>query len=90
MIAYDARGNMTSAGNRSYGYNIYNQLTSVSTVSGPPTPETLSFATFRYDAYGRLLETAGTSGIWQFAYSGSQMIAEFSGSGSLVARYVYG
>ncbi len=65
MIAYDARGNMTSAGNRNYGYNIYNQLTSVSTVSGPPTPETLSFANLSYDAYGRLLETAGTSGIWQ-------------------------
>ncbi len=86
MIAYDARGNMTSAGNRNYGYNIYNQLTNVNTSGGP-----LNFATLTYDAYGRLNQTWGTAGISKFAYSGSQMIAEFGQwNGTIIARYVYG
>jgi len=82
MIAYDARGNMTSAGSRSYGYNTYNQLTSVNDGS--------QSASMSYDAYGRLSQSNGSIDNTKFAYSGAQMIAEFSGSGSVIARYVYG
>ncbi|MCF6291828.1 MAG: RHS repeat-associated core domain-containing protein [Robiginitomaculum sp.] len=82
IIAYDARGNMTSAGSRNYGYNIYNQLTSVN--------DGTNSASMSYDAYGRLSQSNGNLDNTKFAYSGSQMIAEFTGSGAVKARYVYG
>jgi len=82
MIAYDGRGNVTSAGSRNYGYNTYNQLVVVNDGS--------QSASMSYDAYGRLSQSNGSIDNTKFAYSGSQMIAEFSGSGSVTARYVYG
>jgi len=82
IIAYDARGNMTSAGNRNYGYNIYNQLTSVN--------DSTNSASMSYDAYGRLSQSNGNLDNTKFSYSGNQMIAEFNGSGTMAARYVYG
>ncbi|MCF6291832.1 MAG: hypothetical protein L3J04_00405 [Robiginitomaculum sp.] len=62
MIAYDGRGNMTSAGSRNYGYNIYNQLTSVN--------DGTNSASMSYDAYGRLSQSNGNLDNTKFAYFG--------------------
>jgi hypothetical protein len=52
-FAYDGRGNLTSDGSRTYGYDVYNRLISV---SGSPS------LALSYDPAGRLYETAPSSG----------------------------
>jgi RHS repeat-associated protein len=48
-------------------------------------------ARLRYDPLGRLHEVSGgSSGIQRFAYDGNALIAEYSGSNTLLRRYVHG
>lgn len=82
--AYDARGNMTRAGESVFGYDIFNRLTSA-------TPAGSAAATFAYDALGRLSESAVVGGTWtRFLYDGVQVIGEFNGSNVMQRRYVFG
>ena len=78
ITTYDGRGNMTRAGNRTFSYDIYNRLTAV--VNGTTT-------TYAYDAYGRLARDGAST---RLAWSGNQMIGEFSTTGAVLKRYVYG
>lgn len=75
---YDARGNLISDGDDSYGYDIENRLITA------PNGVTLS-----YDPYGRLHQTAG-SATTRLGYDGVDLIAEYDGSGGLLRRYVHG
>jgi RHS repeat-associated protein len=76
-LAYGPKGNMTSDGVNTYTYDIADELL------------TMNGASLTYDALGRLASTTGTA-VTQFAYSGSQAIAEYDGSGNLLRRYVPG
>ncbi|MGJ3232383.1 MAG: RHS repeat domain-containing protein [Oceanicaulis sp.] len=75
---YDARGNMTGDGVRTFGYDQYNRLTSAGT------------ATFDYDPLGRLYQSTGASGTARRQYDGADMIAVYSSAGALTERYVHG
>jgi RHS repeat-associated protein len=82
--AYDKRGNLTSDGTWTYGYDTENRLVSA---VGPSVS-----ASYGYDPFGRrLLKTInGTTTFW-VSY-GKQEIAEYQGTGNLLLqrRFVYG
>ena len=84
---YDALGNLTNDGSRTYGYDNENRLLTV--VSGATT------VSLAYDPLGRLQQTAATtSGVTtttQFLYAGDMLVSEYDGaSGLLQRRYVPG
>jgi RHS repeat-associated protein len=78
---YDAKGNLTSDGSRSFGYDVENRLTSVS--------GSASLA-LTYDPLGRLRQTTQGSTVTQFLYDGDRLIAEYDGSGNVLRRYAHG
>ncbi|HWV45083.1 MAG TPA: RHS repeat-associated core domain-containing protein, partial [Nitrospira sp.] len=82
-FSYDSRGNLTSDGSASYGYNADNLLTSV--VAGSST------TSLSYDAQSRLYRVVKTgSAATRFLYDGSDLIAEYDDSGNVLRRYVHG
>src|SRR5690606_17400612 len=80
-LSYDTNGNLTSDGSNSYVYDVENRLV---TRSGDEN------ATLRYDPLGRLYEIAGAGGTRRFLYDGSDLVAEYNTSGTLLRRYVHG
>jgi RHS repeat-associated protein len=79
--AYDARGNMTSDGTNTYTYDVENHLISAT----GPTPVTLT-----HDPVGRLQQTTSGALTTQYLYEGTNLVAEYDGSGNLLRRYVHG
>jgi RHS repeat-associated protein len=80
-FAYDGRGNLTSDTQTSYSYDVENRLL---TASGAHS------AMLTYDPLGRLFQVTSGSTTTQFLYDGDQLLAEYSGSGALLRRYVHG
>jgi RHS repeat-associated protein len=78
---WDANGNLTSDGTTTFGYDTENRLVSA---SGAKT------GTLSYDPLGRLYQANTSSGVTRFVYDGDRLIAEYSGSGTLLRRYVHG
>ncbi len=76
----DNRGNLTSDGTTTYGFDAENRLTSA---SGSPA------ATLSYDPDDRLFQTTGAA-TTRFSYDGTNLSGEYSGSNVLLRRYVYG
>ncbi|HEV7661207.1 MAG TPA: RHS repeat-associated core domain-containing protein, partial [Allosphingosinicella sp.] len=76
---YDTRGNLTSAGSITYGYNSDNRLISAT-----------GSVALTYDPLLRLATTTGNTTFTRFAYDGIAMIAEYDSGSSLLRRYVYG
>jgi RHS repeat-associated protein len=84
-FSYDQRGNLTSDGTWTHGYDTENRL-----ISATATGVTASYS---YDALGRRLfkSVNGTTTLW--ASYNNQEIAEYQGPGntvSLTRRFVYG
>lgn len=77
-VGYDARGNLTSTGSNNYTYSSENLL-----LTGP------SSATLSYDPLMRLYGATG-SATELYAYDGTDRIAEYNGSGTMLRRYVFG
>lgn len=75
---HDKNGNLISDGNATFVYDVENRL-----VTAPG-------ATLRYDPLGRLYEIVGTSATTRFLYDGDALVAEYSGSGTLLRRYLHG
>jgi RHS repeat-associated protein len=82
-LVYDANGNLTDDGNKTFGYDSSNRLKSAAP-NGGGTAVNLS-----YDPASRLYQAAGTA-TTKFLYDGSDIIGEYSGAGSLLRRYVHG
>ena len=79
-LAYDANGNLTNDGARTYSYDIENRLVGAS-----------SGLTLTHDPLGRLFQASGgPSGTTRFLYDGEDLIAEYDGAGTLRHRYVHG
>jgi len=80
-FTYDARGNLTSDGVKTYGYDIYNRLTSAS-----------GGATFGYDPASRLYAPYNGSTTTYLGYDGVDLVGEYSSASSsaLTKRYVFG
>ncbi|AXE63947.1 hypothetical protein BBF93_06735 [Hyphomonas sp. CACIAM 19H1] len=81
-LSYDLRGNLTSDGARTFGYDYENRLISV---GGPVT------AGLSYDPGGRLrLVSVSGGNTVDFLYGGNALLAEYDGAGTLIRRYVHG
>jgi RHS repeat-associated protein len=81
--AYDNNGNLQSDGLYAYAYDIENRW--LGTTSGPKS------VALAYDPLGRLRQTVGSeTGTTQFQYDGDALVAEYSGAGTLLRRYVHG
>lgn len=80
-VAWDARGNVTGYGSRTYRYDAFRRLVAVDDSGGP-------LAWFRYDALGRLSETGGGGGSFRYAYLGNELIE--TTAGAVVAQYTPG
>jgi RHS repeat-associated protein len=80
-LTYDARGNLTGDGSRTFTYDAFNRLTAVAGAGA---------MTFAYDPAGRLYETVGSGSTTRFLYDGRQAIGEYNSSGALIRRYVPG
>ena len=82
---YDAKGNLTSDGVWTYGYDYENRLVSATSAS--------SAVQYQHDAFGRLSErqTSGENASTnRFYYAGWQLVSEYDGAGALQTKYVYG
>jgi len=80
----DKRGNLTSDGVTTYGYDVENRLISASSASGGHN------ATLTYDPLGRLFQIVSGSNTKQFLYDGDALVAELNSSGAWLNRYVHG
>lgn len=78
-LAYDGRGNLTNSGSASYGYTSEDRLATSSAGLG-----------LRYDAAGRLFQTAGIGATTRFDHLGDRVITEVNGANQILRRYVHG
>jgi len=82
-LSYDKNGNLTDDGVTTFGYDLFNRLTSTS-----------GGMSFDYDAAGRLYSITSSSANTYFLYDGQALIGEYtvdgSGNVSLQHRYVHG
>lgn len=81
-FAYDADGNVTQIGGALFGYDSENRLTSFSDAGVS--------ASYAYDGRGRRIGKTVGSERREYLYDGQQLVAEYDGSGQLLARYTYG
>ena len=75
-ISYDPKGNLTNAGGSTFGYNAENELA------------TQDSYRFYYDPHHRLL--FGTQNGIRLLYDGDEPAVEYSRSGTVTRRYVFG
>ncbi len=84
-LAYDANGNTlsksTPSGATSYAWDFENRVSSVTLPNG-------SVDRFKYDPFGRRIESDGTGRI--FVYDGDNIIEDLDLTGKSVARYTQG
>jgi len=79
-VTHDPRGNMTSDGVTTYSYDIANRLTGTGDGAG-----------LSYDALGRLYEvTSSGAASTRFQYDGSDLMTEYSSSGTVLRRFIHG
>jgi RHS repeat-associated protein len=78
---YDGRGNLTSDGVRGFTYDVENHLLTETGGVG---------LTLAYDPIGRLSQSTSASVVTQFLYDGDRLVAEYSGAGAVLRRYVHG
>jgi RHS repeat-associated protein len=78
---WDANGNLTSDGASTFGYDTENRLVSASGAKN---------ASLAYDPLGRLYQVVSGANTTRFVYDGDRLIAEYSGAGTLLRRYVHG
>jgi RHS repeat-associated protein len=76
--SYDARGNMSNAGGGLIVYSSENLMSSA--------PGALAML---YDPAGRLYQMTGAA-MTRFLYDGTDLVAEYDGSGNVLKRYVHG
>jgi len=92
---YDANGNLTrktikANGNHTdYTYDAENRLVKVEEfAAGATTPAATS--TYRYDGLGRRIEKVGNGITRRYIYDGEDILLEYDGTNTLVARYTHG
>jgi RHS repeat-associated protein len=92
---YDDNGNLTrktitANGNYTqYTYDAENRLTKVEEFTlGNPTP--VATSTYRYDGLGRRIEKVANGQTKRYIYDGEDILLEYDGTNTLVARYTHG
>ncbi len=80
---YDANGNLTNNGNKTFIYDEENRLIEVKDASNQ------TIATYTYDHEGKRSSITTTSGTTYFHYSGDKVIYETDASNNITAEYTY-
>ena len=78
-FSYDANGNLTGDGARTYTYDVENRLVGAS-----------GGVVLSYDPLGRLASTTGSPNFTSFLYDGDALVAEYNSSGIVTERYEHG
>lgn len=97
-LAYDANGNLTDDGNKTYLYDIENRLVEMHKKVNelPCSPsDPLIMAKLIYDPMGRLhsieeFVCGVTQGTKRFLHDGDALVVEYDSTGTMLARYVHG
>jgi RHS repeat-associated protein len=77
---YDTNGNLANDGSRIMTYDVFNRLIAISgSASG----------TLTYDTMGRLASTNINGTVTTYFYDGTDLIAEYNGSGTMLRRYMH-
>lgn len=80
---YDARGNLTADGQRTFAYDVENRLVTAAGGGGQ--------ITLAYDPLGRLSEISGGGAVTQFLYDGARLAGEYNWTATVpLRRYVHG
>lgn len=86
--SYDYNGNTISkvdaSGTTGYVWDVENRLTQVA------LPGDGGVVSFKYDPAGRRIQKNAPSGVTNFLYDGADIVAEYSSSGVLTAKYTQG
>jgi len=83
---YDANGNLTSDGTRTFAYDVENRL-----VGAAPSTGSGQAVVLRYDPLGRLWQlSGGVETTRRFLYDGDALVSEYNPSNVLLRRYVHG
>ena len=77
-FAYDANGNLTSDGSRTYLYDVENRL--VASSNG---------AALTYDPLGRLSQISNAASTTRFLYDGDALVGEYDAAGAMLRRHVH-
>ncbi|MFC1851214.1 RHS repeat-associated core domain-containing protein [candidate division CSSED10-310 bacterium] len=80
--SYDLNGNLTSDGTNTFIYDATNKLMSVTTAT--------QSVSFEYNALGQRASKTVDGTTTSYVYDGSNLIAEYNQSGSMIRRYIYG
>ncbi|MEQ1584192.1 MAG: RHS repeat-associated core domain-containing protein, partial [Candidatus Nitrotoga sp.] len=83
-LTHDPNGNLQSDGIWTYGHDPDNRL--VSAVRNNPA----SSASLGYDPAGRLTRTNINGTVTDLLYDGTDLIAEYDGTGTLTTRHIHG
>ena len=92
---YDDNGNLTrktllATGNYTqYTYDAKNRLIKVEEF-GVGNPTAFATSTYRYDGLGRRIEKVANGQTKRYIYDGEDILLEYDGTNSLVARYTHG
>jgi RHS repeat-associated protein len=81
-FAYDVRGNLAFDGVNTYHYDLENHLVQADVG--------VNHVYYKYDPLGRLFARTDGQGTTYYLHAGDQIAAHYSGTGTLVARFVYG
>ena len=84
-FTYDANGNLTSDGAKTYLYDVENRLVRVT--EGAYTTDLF------YDPMGRLARTSSNApgyGTIRYLHDGDALVAEYNASGTMLQRHVHG
>src|SRR5262249_6793225 len=80
--SYDAAGNTTGDGFRTFSYNAAGRLASA-TVSGTPT-------VYAYNAFGERVKKSGPAGVFYFMYDeAGHLLGQYDATGALVEEIVW-
>ncbi|MBM7616429.1 RHS repeat-associated core domain-containing protein [Alkaliphilus hydrothermalis] len=81
--SYDANGNLTNNGNKTYIYDLDNRLKEVKDSQGQ------TIASFTYDHEGKRNSMTTNSGTTHFHYNGDKVVYETDSNNTIVAEYTY-
>ena len=89
-LTYDANGNLTSDGEKTYSWDARNRLIGISSLSSPP-PSTgegwVGVASFTYDALGRRISKTVNGVQTDYLYDGNDIVAEIQNN-TITATYL--
>ncbi len=83
-LTYDSNANLSADGGDTFAYDVENRM------AGATKAATSSTISYGYDPTDRRVQKNVDSVVTNYVYAGAHEIAEYSGAGTLLRRYIYG